>query len=130
MKHLFIINPVAGGTNRSTEIYEKVKKALDPDEDYHRDIDKSEIHKYIFNEDTIDNVIQDLMENGQRVMGGEVLGKTIIFATNHRHAELIVERFSHLYPEMGADFCKLIDYSVNYAQSLIDDFSIIGNSQL
>lgn len=103
--------------------YEKVKKALDPDEDYHRDIDKSEIHKYIFNEDTIDNVIQDLMENGQRVMGGEVLGKTIIFATNHRHAELIVERFSHLYPEMGADFCKLIDYSVNYAQSLIDDFS-------
>ena len=25
MKHLFIINPVAGGTNRSTEIYEKVR---------------------------------------------------------------------------------------------------------
>lgn len=103
--------------------YEKVKNALDPDEEYHRDIDKSEIDKYIFNLDTIDNVIQDLMENGQHVMGGDVLGKSIIFATNHQHAELIVYRFNALYPEMGPDFCKLIDYSVNYAQSLINDFS-------
>ena len=103
--------------------YEKVKNALDPDEEYHRDIDKSEIDKYIFNLDTIDNVIQDLMENGQHVMGGDVLGKSIIFAANHQHAELIVNRFNALYPEMGPDFCKLIDYSVNYAQSLINDFS-------
>ena len=33
MKHLFVINPVAGGTNRSTEIYEKVKKAFENRED-------------------------------------------------------------------------------------------------
>ncbi len=103
--------------------YEKVKLALDPDEDYHRDIKKTEIDKYIYNIDTIDKVLQDLMENGQHVMGGEVLGKTIIFATNHPHAELIVQRFNHLYPELGSDFCKLIDYSVNYVQSLINDFS-------
>ncbi len=103
--------------------YEKVKLALDPDEDYHRDIKKTEIDKYIYNVDTIDKVLQDLMENGQRVQGGEVIGKTIIFAANHPHAELIVERFNHLYPELGADYCKLIDYSVCYAQSLIDDFS-------
>lgn len=106
--------------------YEKVKLALDPDEDYHRDIKKTEIDKYIYNIDTIDRVLQDLMENGQKVQGGEVIGKTIIFAANHQHAELIVDRFNHLYPEMGSDFCKLIDYSVNYAQSLIDDFSDVA----
>lgn len=103
--------------------YEKVKLALDPDEDYHRDIKKTEIDKYIYNIDTIDKVLQDLMENGQRIQGGEVMGKSIIFAANHSHAELIVERFNHLYPELGPNYCKLIDYSVNYAQSLIDDFS-------
>lgn len=103
--------------------YEKAEKTLDPDEDYHRDIKNTEIDKYIYNIDTIDNVIQDLMENGQHINGGDMLGKSIIFATNHKHAELIVQRFNHIYPEVGSDFCRLIDYSVNYAQSLIDDFT-------
>ncbi len=103
--------------------YEKVKNALDPEAEYHRDIKKTEIDKYIYNIDTIDAVLQDLMENGLKVNSGDLIGKTIIFATNHQHAALIVERFNHLYPEMGPDFCRLIDYSVNYAQNLIDDFS-------
>lgn len=89
-----------------------------------RDIASNEIFNYIFNEDTIDAVIQDLMENGLKVQSGERIGKTVIFAYNHRHAELIVQRFNTLYPEYGAGFCVLIDNYITYAQDLIDKFEI------
>ena len=104
--------------------YEQTKKALDPKADYHRDITSDEIFSYIFNEDTIDAVLQDLMENGLKVQSGERIGKSIIFAYNHRHAELIVKRFNTLYPEYGPDFCALIDNYVTYSQDLIDKFEI------
>ncbi|MGN1232911.1 MAG: DEAD/DEAH box helicase family protein [Candidatus Cryptobacteroides sp.] len=105
--------------------YEQALKALEPDEDdYHRDIASNEIFNYVFNENTVDAVIQDLMENGLKVQSGERIGKSIIFASNHRHAELIVRRFNVLYPEYGPGFCVLIDNSVTYAQDLIDKFEI------
>ncbi len=89
-----------------------------------RDIASNEIFNYIFNEDTIDAVLQDLMENGLKVQSGERIGKSVIFAYNHRHAELIVKRFNILYPEYGAGFCALIDNYITYAQDLIDKFEI------
>ena len=114
--------------------YEQAKKALDlypmqAAEDgvkygdkYVRDINNNEIFTYIHNLDTIDKVLQDLMENGLKVQSGERIGKSIIFAYRHAHAELIVKRFYELYPEYGADFCALIDNQVTYAQDLIDKF--------
>lgn len=102
--------------------YEKAKNDLDPDSDYHRDIKNNEIFKYIFNLDTIDKVLQDLMSNGLKVQSGDLIGKTIIFAYNHKHAVQIVERFHVLYPELGPDFCALIDNTVNYSQTLINSF--------
>lgn len=102
--------------------YEKAKNALDPDAEYHRDIESNEIFKYIFNLDTIDKVLQDLMTNGLKIQSGDLIGKTIIFAYNHKHAVKIVERFYALYPELGPDFCVLIDNTVNYAQTLINNF--------
>ena len=112
---------------------EKTKKAID-DDDYHRNIENNEIFSYIFNKDTIDHVLQDLMENGQKVQSGERIGKTIIFAYNHRHAEMIVNRFYALYPEYasgGSDFCALIDNYVTYSKDLIDKFEIRdGNPQI
>ena len=107
--------------------YEKAKNALDLEQSgkgYYRDIDKKEIFKYIFNKDTIDKVLIDLMDNGLKVQGGDLIGKTILFAYNHKHAELIVERFNELYPQYGSDFCVLIDYSVNYAQDLINSLEV------
>lgn len=89
---------------------------------YVRDINNNEIFSYIYNIDTIDAVLQDLMENGLKVQSGERIGKSIVFAYNHRHAELIVERFGVLYPEYGAGFCVLIDNYVTYSQDLIDKF--------
>ena len=93
-----------------------------------RDIENKEIFNYIFNEATIDAVLQDLMENGLKVQYGERIGKSIIFAYNHRHAELIVERFNKLYPEYGSDFCVLIDNYVTYSQDLIDKFEVRDNN--
>ena len=98
---------------------------------YHRDIENKEIFSYIFNTGTIDQVLQDLMKNGLKVQSGERIGKTIIFAYNHRHAEMIVERFHLLYPEYGAEFCALIDNYVTYSKDLIDKFEIRdGNPQI
>ena len=97
-----------------------------------RDIASNEIFSYIFNEDTIDAVLQDLMENGLKVQYGERIGKSIIFAYNHRHAELIVERFYKLYPEYydkdKTGFCELIDNYVVYSQDLIDKFEVRDNN--
>ena len=115
--------------------YEMTRKALDPypmlaadgavtyeKAKYVRDINNNELFRYIHNVNTIDKVLQDLMENGLKVQSGERIGKTIIFAYRHTHAELIVERFNKLYPEYGSGFCVLIDNQVTYAQDLIDKF--------
>ena len=103
--------------------YEQVNK--DPGEEYvPRDIREQEIYNYIYNTDTIDKMLQDLMENGLRIHSGETIGKTIIFAMNSRTAKLIVERFNILYPHYGNGFCEQIDYSINYCQDLIDKFSL------
>ena len=110
--------------------YEMAKKEIydggDPEQKHHRDIQSREIFKYIFNTDTIDKVLADLMTNGLRINSGDTLGKTIIFAYNHQHADLIVQRFHLLYPGLGDDFCVLIDNYVNYAQSLINNFEVRG----
>ena len=102
--------------------YEKSLAGLEPDDEYHRDILPQEIFKYLFNIDTVDKVLMELMEKGLKVKSGEEIGKTIIFAMNHKHAELIVERFRTLYPEKEPDYCQLIDNYVNKAHGLILDF--------
>ena len=109
--------------------YEKTKKAIQGK--YYRDIQHNEIYTYIFNKNTIDQVLQDLMENGLKVQHGERIGKTIIFAYNHDHAELIVERFNALYPDYGSDFCVLIDNYVTYSKDLIEKLEVRdGNPQI
>lgn len=91
-------------------------------------IDAKEFEKRIINSGTIDQVINTILTEGMRVNGGEVLGKTIIFAQSHFHAEKIVERFTTLYPDLQSKgYCRLIDNYVSYAQTLIDEFSIKDN---
>lgn len=106
----------------SEEEKEKYEETFD-DGDFREDIDSSALNEWLFNDHTIDMVLQDLMEKGIKVEGGDKLGKTIIFAKNHIHAERIVKRFDALFPEYKGDFAGVIDYSVKYVQTLIDDFS-------
>ena len=82
------------------------------------------INRWLFNEDTVDKVLEHLMTHGHKVAGGDRLGKTIIFAKNHDHAEFIARRFDANYPHYAGQFARVIDFQVEYAQSLIDTFSI------
>jgi type I restriction enzyme R subunit len=82
------------------------------------------VNRWLFNSDTVDKVLQTLMEHGHRVAGGDRLGKTIVFAKNNDHAEYIAERFDVNYPEHAGHFARVITFKTEYAQSLIDDFSI------
>ena len=86
-------------------------------------IDSSALNTWIFNEDTIRKVLAILMEKGIKVDYGNKIGKTIIFAKNHRHAEKIYNTFGKEYPSFDPNFCRVIDNYTNYAQSLIDEFS-------
>jgi type I restriction enzyme R subunit len=86
-------------------------------------VESADLNRWLFNIDTVDKVLKHLMTHGIKVAGGDRLGKTIIFAKNSNHAKFIVERFDANYPHLKGEFARLVDYSVSYAQSLIDDFS-------
>ena len=85
-------------------------------------ISSSALNSWIFNEDTIKKALHILMTEGIRINYGEKLGKTIIFAKNHNHAEKILEVFEKEYPKL-AGYAVVIDNYMTYAQSVIDEFS-------
>lgn len=85
-------------------------------------IPSAAMNKFIFNELTVDVVLQDLMERGIHVEGGDRLGKTILFAQNKRHAEFVLERFNKLYPQYKGTFAQRVLCDDSYAQTVIDDF--------
>ena len=58
--------------------YEKMKAGLEPDDPYSRTINATEIFKYIFNQDTVDHVLNRLMNEGISVKDDTMIGKTII----------------------------------------------------
>lgn len=85
-------------------------------------IASSALNEWVFNEDTIRQVLNTLMTNGLTIDYGSKLGKTIIFAKNHTHAEKILAVFHKEYPHLPG-FAKVIDNYMTYAQSAIDEFS-------
>lgn len=103
---------------------QKVESILIDEEDIPDDflIPKETLFKIIFNAGTCSKVLEDLMENGLRVDGGQLIGKTIIFAYNHRHAEMIVNTFKENYPNYDDNYCQLIDNKVKNADQLITKF--------
>lgn len=85
-------------------------------------IPSAALNEWVFNEDTIRQALHILMTNGLKVDYGGKLGKTIIFAKNHDHAEKILEVFGKAYPELPG-FAAVIDNRTEYAQAAIDEFS-------
>ena len=109
------------------ELSEEDKRTYeDTFEDEHGDlpeaISSSALNTWIFNEDTIKQVLHILMTEGMKIEYGQKLGKTIIFAKSHAHAEKILEVFHKEYPYLP-DYAKVIDNYTTYAQSAIDEFS-------
>ena len=85
-------------------------------------IESSALNEWLFNKDTIRQVLHILMTQGLKVDYGNKLGKTIIFAKNHRHAEKILEVFGEEYPAY-VGYAGVIDNYTSYAQTAIDEFS-------
>ncbi len=85
-------------------------------------VDASALNKWLFNKNTVDSVLEHLMTRGQKVAGGDRLGKTIIFAAGQDHADYIAERFNANYPHYRGEFARVITFKIEYAQSLIDAF--------
>ena len=94
----------------------------DENGEYPESISSGALNDWIFNADTIRKVLHTLMTDGIKIDYGEKLGKTIIFAKNHTHAEKILEIFGKEYPHLPG-YAKVIDNYINYAQSAIDEFS-------
>ena len=94
----------------------------DEDGNVPESIAASALNTWIFNEDTIKQVLNILMNDGIKIDYGQKIGKTIIFAKNHDHAEKILDVFNKEYPYL-TDHAKVIDNHIKYAQSAIDEFS-------
>lgn len=108
-------------SDEDKEVYEDTFE--DEDGEVPESIGSSALNTWIFNEDTIRKVLHILMTDGLKINYGENIGKTIIFAKNHNHAEKIYEIFHKEYPYLPNDYAKVIDNRINYAQSAIDEFS-------
>ena len=80
-------------------------QGLDPNE---LDFEAKEIDKAVYNLDTNRAILRNLMECGLRLGDGQTLGKSMIFARNIQHAELLAQLFSEMYPEFGGNFCRVI----------------------
>lgn len=81
------------------------------------------INTWLFNKDTVNKVLGALMEYGLKVEGGDKIGKTIIFAKNHDHAEFIRDCFNDRYPQYAGKALRIIDNYERYAQNLLKQFS-------
>ena len=107
-------------SDEDKEIYEDTFE--DENGELPESIASSALNEWIFNEDTIREVLHILMTHGLKIDYGNKIGKTIIFAKNHTHAEKILEEFGKEYPHLNG-YAKVIDNYMNYAQSAIDEFS-------
>mgnify|MGYP000924913223 CR=1 FL=1 len=107
-------------SDEDKEIYEDTFE--DENGELPESIASSALNEWIFNEDTIREVLHILMTHGLKIDYGNKIGKTIIFAKNHTHAEKILEVFGKEYPHLNG-YAKVIDNYMTYAQSAIDEFS-------
>jgi len=107
----------------SADEKEEYEKLFTDEEDIPEAIDSSALNQWLFNHDTIKKALHILMEHGQRIDYGAKIGKTIIFAKNHNHAEKILEVWNQEFPDYPPHYCRVIDNYANYVQDLIDDFS-------
>ncbi len=107
------------------QLSEAEKEAFeDTFDDDIRDISSEDLNRFLFNKNTVDTVIEELMTKGLKLEGGDKLGKTIIFAKNKRHAEFIVDRFNALYPEYHGNFAKAIYTGISHIESTMEDFEV------
>lgn len=101
------------------QIAQLEEQGIDPNE---LDFDANQIDEAVKNKDTNRVILRNLMEKGLRDVDGQLPGKTIVFARNIAHAELMAKLFAEMYPQLGSNFCRVIHSKYERAEELIDDF--------
>ncbi len=86
-----------------------------------------DIGRKIYSEDTDRIILENLVDNGIQDETGSLVGKSIVFAQNQKHAEHLEKLFCKLYPQYGTRVCKVIHNAVPKAESLIGDFKKSDN---
>jgi len=81
-----------------------------------------DIGRRIFSEKTDQEILENLMNNGIKDETNSLVGKTIVFANNQKHAEHLEKLFCKLYPQHGNKVCKVIHNKVPHVESLIKEF--------
>lgn len=94
-------------------------QGFDPNE---LNFDAKQVDEAVKNKDTNRVILRNLMEKGLRDSDGQLPGKTIVFARNIAHAELLSQLFGEMYPQLGSNFCRVIHSKYERAEELIDDF--------
>jgi type I restriction enzyme, R subunit len=113
-----------------SEMSNEQQEQLESQEEYPELVEHepAEVDRKIYNKDTARVVIRNIMEHGQRDKNGSQIGKTIVFARNHKHAVVLHDIFNELYPQFGGKFCQIIDNYDPRAEQLIDDFKGLGSN--
>ncbi|MCD7879442.1 MAG: DEAD/DEAH box helicase family protein [Candidatus Gastranaerophilales bacterium] len=106
-----------------SELSEKQKQELaeqveDPEK---FEFESSQLESQITNVETNRKIIRSLMDNGLKDSSGK-LGKSIIFARNHKHGQLLEKLFNEMYPQYKGEYARLIDSHDPNASILLDDF--------
>jgi type I restriction enzyme R subunit len=91
-------------------------------EDMPDEIDSAALNEWLFNQDTVNKVLQLLMDSGQKVNNGDTIGKTIIFAKNQNHAKFIEACFNNIYPMLKGHFLQVVTHSSDKPEHTIDLF--------
>ncbi len=87
------------------------------------EFDREKVDRAVFDLESNRMILRNLMENGLRDSSGTRLGKTIIFARSEQHArKVLLPLFYELFPEVGANFCKVISHTEVRSDELIDEF--------
>jgi type I restriction enzyme R subunit len=125
----FLREGIKGNNLSDEQIAQLEDQGIDPNT---LDFDSKLIDKAIYNKDTNRAILQNLMEKGLRLADGQTLGKSMIFARNIKHAELLYELFNEMYPDYAKDsagnFCRVIHSKFDRAEELIDDFKLNDGS--
>ena len=101
------------------QIAQLEEQGIDPNE---LNYDAKQIDETVKNKDTNRLILRNIMDKGIRDVNGQLPGKTIVFARNIAHAELMNQLFAEMYPQLGGNFCRVIHSKYERAEELIDDF--------
>lgn len=80
------------------------------------------LNRWVFNADTIREALAVVTQNAVHVNKGRKIGKTIIFAANDEHANMIFDVYRSMYPR-HTGYAKVIGSHTRDTQEIIDRFA-------